>query len=156
MTPKIITLSYDPALDGFSDEALRRALAECDVLSMREYFYEVGGLPRLTLVLETQPRNAGVRPGNRPRGPDQLERLPDDRKKLYLDMKRWRNETADKEGMPPFTILRNELLAEIVLSAPQSKAALREIKGVGEKTVEKYGDAILGLIPDGLASADPV
>jgi len=153
MTPKIITLSYEPALEGFPDEALRRALAECDVLAMREYFHEVGGLPRLTIVLETETRGY-KRPQSMARGPDQLERLPDDRKKLYLELKRWRNETAEKEGMPPFTILRNELLAEIVLAAPHSKAALREIKGVGEKTVEKYGEGILALIPAELKGAE--
>jgi hypothetical protein len=33
---------------------------------------------------------------------------------------------------------------------PQSKSALKEISGVGEKTVASYGDEILNLVPSDL------
>lgn len=154
MQPRIVTLRYDDNLAGFPEEPLRQATAGREVLSVREHFYIHGGLPHLTLVLELG--GTGVDDAKRIQrtghGPDALEGVPPDRRKLYFDLKQWRNERATRDGIPPFVVLRNELLAEICRRAPHSLAALREISGVGEKTVEKYGTDLLALMPEGLAA----
>jgi superfamily II DNA helicase RecQ len=50
---------------------------------------------------------------------------------------------AEKEGVPVYVVFTNEQLAEMVKKKVSSKAALKEIEGVGEARVEKYGDAVL-------------
>ena len=151
MIPRIITLRYDDNLAGFPEDALRAATAGREVLSAREHFFMHGGVPHLALVLELGGGAETRRPERRPAGaPDVLATVPPDRKRLYLDLKRWRNERAGLDGVPPFVILRNELLAEICRRAPHSLSALKEIPGIGEKTVEKYGAEVVALIPEGL------
>ena len=128
---------------------MRKATGGRDLHAVREYFFMHAGVPHLTLVL-TFGDGARGRPQQRPSGPDPMASLPADRRKLYLDLKRWRNHRADQEGVPPFTILRNDLLAAICRLAPKSLSALREIAGIGEKTVARYGSDILSCLPEGL------
>lgn len=153
MIPRIITLRYDDNLAGFPEEPLRAAISGREVLAMREHFFVHGGVPHLTLVLELGGGEETGRRHERPPGaPDVLATVPPDRRKLYLDLKRWRNERAQRDGVPPFVILRNELLAEICRRAPHSLAALKEIPGIGEKTVEKYGSEVIGMVPGELCA----
>lgn len=145
---RIITLRYDDNLTGFPEEPLRAATSGREVLAIREHFFVHGGVPHLTLVMELG-GGAETRRPERPAGaPDIMATLPPDRRKMYLDLKRWRNERAQRDGLPPFVVLRNELHAEICRRAPHSMAALKEISGIGEKTVEKYGADIVGMIPE--------
>jgi len=149
MRLRIVTLSFDERLAGFPEEPLRRAVAGAEVLEVGEYFHEYGGVPRLTLVLRLGDQQAGPN-GRRPEGADVYQSLPDERKGLFVELRRWRNERAQADGVPPFVILRNELLGEICRRAPHTVAALRQIRGIGEKTCAHYGSAIVGLIPEGL------
>lgn len=143
---RIITLQYDDNLGGFSEGPLHKACAGRRLLDVSEYYFERGGVPHIAIIAkfadgpENAPRNLASRD-------DPMESLPVERRKLYLDLKRWRNERAEKDGVPPFVILRNQLLAKLCALAPHTKAALREIEGIGEKTVEKYGEEVLNLIP---------
>ena len=151
MELRVITLRFDDGLNGFPEEPLRRATAGRDVHAVREYFFVHGGVPHLALVL-TLAGDAGVaRPAQKRAGPDPMMGLPPERRKLYLELKRWRNGQAEMDGVPPFVVMRNELLAEVSRRAPHSLAALKEIAGVGEKTVSKYGTGLLSCVPEGLA-----
>lgn len=153
MIPRIITLRFDDNLAGFPEEPLRAAISGREVLAVREHFFVHGGVPHLVLALELGGGAEDARRSQRPEGaPDALTGVPPERRKLYFDLKRWRNERAQRDGVPPFVILRNELLAEICRRAPHSLAALKEIPGIGEKTVEKYGADVVGLIPGELCA----
>ena len=148
MRLKIVTLTFDERLAGFPEEPLRRAVVGAEILDVGEYFYEYGGVPRLTLVLRLG-EEAGRR-ARRSSGPDPYQSLPDDRKGLYVELRKWRNEQAEADGVPPFVILRNELIAEVCRRVPRTVASLREIPGIGEKTCARYGTQIVNLMPEGL------
>lgn len=156
MRIRVLTLKYDEALGGFPEDALLKVCAGSELLESREFFFERAGVPHLCLTLKfSGDEKAEKRP--KTSSPDPMQRLPNDRKKLYLDLKKKRNEMAEREGVPPFVVLRNELLAEICLQAPGTLAAMKEIPGIGEKTVKKYGKELLAVLPDGLlpAATDP-
>jgi superfamily II DNA helicase RecQ len=53
---------------------------------------------------------------------------------------------ADKEGVPAYALFTNEQLAEIVRRGAITTTSLREIHGIGESRVEKYGEAVLTLM----------
>jgi len=57
-----------------------------------------------------------------------------------------RRALAEKEGVPVYTIFRNEQLAQMVQKKVHRKAALKEIEGVGDARVEKYGEALVQLM----------
>ena len=55
----------------------------------------------------------------------------------------WRRKLAKARGVPAFVILNDKALQAIACARPTSLAALLEIKGAGQKLVEKHGAAIL-------------
>jgi superfamily II DNA helicase RecQ len=61
---------------------------------------------------------------------------------VFSRLREWRKGVSEKEGAPVYTIFTNEQLAQMVQKEVRSKAALKEIEGVGEARVEKYGEAI--------------
>lgn len=122
------------------------------VLGVSEHFFLHGNVPHLALVLQLGDaapyENAGV---FRPRGlnaPDPVEDLADAQKGVYRALKVWRNETAKAEGRPAYAIARNAQLAELVKTAPKTKAAIKEAVGLGEAFCEKYGERVLALLSE--------
>ena len=153
MDIRVITLRYDDALGGFPEDALLKAISGRSLLKVSEYYFERSGWPHLAFVLHLEGGGGagGSKQGMRKSSaPDPMERLPPERRKLYMDLKKWRNTWADRDGVPPFVVMRNAHLADICLAAPKSKSALKEISGIGEKTVASYGDEILNLVPSDL------
>jgi superfamily II DNA helicase RecQ len=65
---------------------------------------------------------------------------------VFAVLRNWRKQTAERAGVPVYTIFTNEQLATIVTKRIHSKKALRDIEGVGEARMEKYGDAVLQVI----------
>lgn len=158
MDVRIITLRYQEGLQGFPEEALRKAISGREVLEAREHFFVHGNMPHmaLTLLLGDAPSGGGAEGGGFRRSgqaPDPEETLEESRRPLYRDLKRWRNEQSKSEGKPAYAIARNTHLAEIVRRLPRSLAALREIDGIGEAFCRDYGAKVLGLIPDVLGPA---
>ena len=146
MQVRVLTLKYNEGQQGFPEEALRTATFGRDVLSVDQHFFVHGGMPHLTLVLTLGDYVEQAFRSREPQAPDPETELPEDRKAAYRDLKRWRNETAKAEGRPAYAIARNRQLAEIVLKAPQSLSALKEIEGLGGGFAEKYGRVVLDLI----------
>ncbi|MCU0915424.1 MAG: hypothetical protein MUC88_12790 [Planctomycetes bacterium] len=100
MHRKIVTLTFDERLGGFPEEPLKRAVVGAEVREAEEYFYEYAGVPRLKLVLRLGDPPAGPN-GRRPEGLDVYKTLPDERKGLFVELRRWRNERAQADGVPP-------------------------------------------------------
>jgi len=69
---------------------------------------------------------------------------------LIDTLKRWRLNEARQRQVPAYTILSNRVLADIAASKPTSEDDLLAISGVGQGTVDKFGQQILGMIRDSL------
>ncbi len=65
---------------------------------------------------------------------------------LFVKLREWRKEKAGESGIPVYTIFTNEQLAQIVVQRIVSKSALREIDGIGESRIKKYGDTVIQLM----------
>ena len=65
---------------------------------------------------------------------------------LFVKLRDWRKQAAEKEAVPVYTIFTNEQLAEMAKRKVKSKADMKEISGVGEARVKNYGDAVLGIM----------
>ncbi len=74
---------------------------------------------------------------------DYKESLSPDDFSLFVKLREWRKETAEREGVPVFTIFTNEQLAEIVRNKAANKTELMKIDGIGEGRVTKYSDGII-------------
>jgi ATP-dependent DNA helicase RecQ len=65
---------------------------------------------------------------------------------LLARLREWRREEARSQGVPAYVILHDSTLAEIAQRAPRSVEALREITGIGQKRLERYGAALIALL----------
>ena len=65
---------------------------------------------------------------------------------VFSRLREVRKQLAAKESVPVYTVFSNEQLAKMVTGKVDSKAAMREIKGVGEATVEKYAEPVLAVL----------
>ena len=74
---------------------------------------------------------------------DYKEVLKPEEFEVFSRLREWRKGVAEKEGVPVYVVFTNEQLAEMVKKRVSTKAALKEIEGVGEARVEKYSDAAL-------------
>ncbi len=62
---------------------------------------------------------------------------------LFRHLKDWRSRKAKEQGLAHFQILHQRVLIQIVVNLPDNRTDLKKIKGVGKKTLEKYGEDIL-------------
>ncbi len=67
-------------------------------------------------------------------------------KVLFEKLRILRKELAQKAAVPPFVIFSDASLVAMVEHLPKNKAEFLEINGVGQKKLESYGDAFLGVI----------
>ena len=127
------------------------------MIEQREYFFTHGGVPHLALVLVMDSIAPGP-PGGRTLRHDREDpgdKLPEHLQPLYRSLRQWRNDRAKGDGVPAYAIMRNIQLAEICRTLPRTLESLKQIAGVGEGMVSKYGRDILGQIPPDLQLEPP-
>jgi ATP-dependent DNA helicase RecQ len=67
-------------------------------------------------------------------------------KELFEALKKWRKEKAYKERIKPYIIFSDTSLIAISNSKPKTLDELLEIRGVGTKKIEAYGNELLNII----------
>ncbi|MFM8331137.1 MAG: DNA helicase RecQ [Candidatus Methylumidiphilus sp.] len=65
---------------------------------------------------------------------------------LWQDLRALRKRLADGQGVPPYVILHDSVLLEMVQRRPQNREQLWRITGIGERKLEQYGDEFLQAI----------
>ena len=73
-------------------------------------------------------------------------RLPPADPQLFERLRRLRTELAEEEGVAPFVIFHDKTLRTIASHRPVTPAALREIPGIGDVKIERYGRRVLALV----------
>jgi ATP-dependent DNA helicase RecQ len=53
---------------------------------------------------------------------------------------------ARERGVPAYVVLHDATLEGIATSRPQTLSELRAVSGIGDKKLERYGDALLALV----------
>ncbi len=68
--------------------------------------------------------------------------------KLYISLKKWRDETAADLNELQYNILSVKSMEELVLRLPTNLTALRKIKGIGGEKVKQFGNEIIQIVDD--------
>jgi ATP-dependent DNA helicase RecQ len=71
---------------------------------------------------------------------------------LWEALRECRRELAEEQGVPPYVIFHDSTLQEMCITLPQNFSQLNAISGVGERKLDKYGDAFLLVINEHLAA----
>lgn len=66
--------------------------------------------------------------------------------KLYLALRKWRDQKADELNLPVYMVLPQKALAELTSKMPHTLRELETIKGLGKRKVEMIGADLLTLI----------
>jgi ATP-dependent DNA helicase RecQ len=74
--------------------------------------------------------------------------LPTDALPLFEALRSWRAAEAQAQGVPAYIVFGDATLRGIAMTRPSTLAELGEISGVGEKKLETYGDALLGVVSE--------
>ncbi len=64
-------------------------------------------------------------------------------KVLFARLSALRREIAEEQHVPPFIILTNATLRDMVVKQPASRREMLRVAGIGENKLERYGDAFL-------------
>jgi superfamily II DNA helicase RecQ len=89
------------------------------------------------------PAGMAPAPGGKPPKVDYREVLKPEEFEVFSRLREWRKGVAEQEGVPVYAVLTNEQLAQMVQKRVTTRAGLKEIEGVGEARLAKYGDALL-------------
>jgi ATP-dependent DNA helicase RecQ len=74
--------------------------------------------------------------------------LPPEAAPVFERLRAWRTSVAKELGMPPYVIFHDATLRLIAAAPPSTLDELRQINGVGDTKLDKYGQAILDVLAD--------
>ncbi len=142
--------------DRAAEEELNRFLRSHRVLAVGREFVPAGPGSYWALVVEFLEGPPAEGPGKSGGArPDYKQLLAPEDFAVFVRLRQWRKAAAEEEGVPLYTIFTNEQLAAVARLRPGTKAELGSIAGVGEARLEKYGEAVLGLVRGAEPSTDP-
>jgi ATP-dependent DNA helicase RecQ len=90
-------------------------------------------------------RQGGEEAGRRGRLGAAIE-VPAADRALFDALRAWRKDQAMLQGVPPYVILHDRTLLEIAARRPRTSADLANCNGVGQGKLERYGEAVLGVV----------
>jgi ATP-dependent DNA helicase RecQ len=65
---------------------------------------------------------------------------------VYEALRTWRREVSKQHGVPAYTVFHDSTLRELARVRPQSLAQMRAISGIGATKLDRYGEALLGIL----------
>jgi ATP-dependent DNA helicase RecQ len=65
---------------------------------------------------------------------------------LFEELRRLRKQIADGQGVPPYVVFSDATLRELAVRKPATLTAFREISGVGDVKLERYGESFTAAI----------
>jgi ATP-dependent DNA helicase RecQ len=65
---------------------------------------------------------------------------------LFEALRQWRSAEARSQAVPPYVIFHDAVLRDIAAGAPDSVAALGQIRGVGASKLARYGERVLQVL----------
>lgn len=135
--------------DGGAEEEINSFLRAHRVLTIDRHFVQDGVNSVWAICISYLDANQRrhTASGKRPKV-DYREVLSEPDFALFAKLRNLRKQMAEREAVPAYALFTNEHLAEMVRRKVQTASGLKEIEGVGEARVEKYGAAFLALLRD--------
>jgi len=93
-----------------------------------------------------KPREPASPRRERRRRPAPADEPADYDEALFEELRAVRRRLASRQGVPPYIIFSDRTLREMAAECPTTPAAMHDITGVGERKLERYGEAFLDAI----------
>lgn len=105
----------------------------------KEHFWSI-------LLRYSEKLNSVNEPSPKKYSANDAEILNGDELQILDALKLWRTERAKDDNLPPYMIATNSELFSIAKFKPAKKEDLIELKGFGQKKIEKFGDEIIEIL----------
>jgi ATP-dependent DNA helicase RecQ len=89
--------------------------------------------------------------GSQGKSTEKSETGPDVDEALFEKLRAWRLEQARAREVPPYVVFHDSHLRAIAARRPLTLEALSELKGVGPRKLEQYGEAVIELVSEHLS-----
>ena len=130
MYVKVITLSFSSRLQDFDTEVLERFVADKQVTQVEHHFFLYDQKPFLTLIVHYEAKPLTNAPESskptlspsssfNPRALLSNEEWP-----LFETLRQWRRTCSQKEGIPHYSVIKNQVLVDLIRQRPTSLAEL--------------------------------
>jgi DNA-directed RNA polymerase subunit F len=137
-------------------ERLRRFLGE--ILKKTACMESCGGGFNLKAYLEARSKGSiekSVEKKSKPARPETKDREAfSGDNALFEKLRAWRSRKSREESVSEFMILHQSTMMRIASAMPSSSKALKAIKGMGKKKVNRFGEEILRIISDHCSETD--
>lgn len=97
------------------------------------------------MLRQDAPRKPAAKPDRRRVIPDAPAAGPE-AAGLFEALRTWRAAEARAQSVPPYVIFHDTVLRDIAAVRPSDLGELGQIKGVGASKLDRYGDAVLGVV----------
>ena len=84
-----------------------------------------------------------------------VEELDPAERRRFDGLRRWRLETARRDGVPPYVVASDRTLREVARLCPATPGELLRVHGIGQAKLDRYGEAILAALRALAAPAGP-
>ena len=141
MRLEFFTISVHGADD--EQQRLNTLLNSVRVLSIdREFVADGPGSFWSICVQYQEPSQRGAPAGKAP-AIDYKDVLSPEDFVVFARLRELRKRIATEEAVPPYSVFTNEQLSQMVQRQASSKSALKDINGIGDARIDKYGEAFL-------------
>jgi ATP-dependent DNA helicase RecQ len=65
---------------------------------------------------------------------------------LFAALRAWRRERASEQHVPPYVIFHDATLSDMARKRPKNSEDLKDVSGVGQSKLQRYGAAVLELV----------
>jgi superfamily II DNA helicase RecQ len=141
--------------DAAGTDALNSFLARHRICAVRRRFVDCGTQSYWAICVsyvEQEPRAATALAGKGGRV-DYREVLSPADFAIYARLREVRKELAARDGVPPYHVLTNEQLADLVQRRVDTRAGLEALPGFGTARLGKYGDQLVAALKGAFAHA---
>ena len=153
---KVFTLIFDPDRGGFDDTPMTKFLADKTVLGVHEHFFVHEHQPVWALLVTyREPSDSTGSSPQKSRTDWRATLGADDERALYDTVHRWRSQRAKRDGRPPYMVLTNRQIVDLVRRRPTTIAELHKTEGFGDARVADYGEELVALLKSVAAPTAP-
>jgi len=133
-----------------AESDLNQFMRSVRVITTHREFTALGENSFWSLVVEYLSESGGSDPANsiNKKRIDYREVLSPADFAVFAQLRDWRKAVATQENIPVYNVLTNEQMAKIIENRTTTLATLKNIDGVGDSRVKKYGEAIIKIITE--------
>lgn len=161
MALKIVSIAARGCAE--STEELNQFLRSHRVVGVERQLIQEGANSYLSFSVEYLERETRQSPVSSPSSGrsskakvDCREILSPDDFAAFVKLRDLRKELAAEEAVPVYAVFTNEQLAAIVLTKARHKNDLRQVAGIGDGRLEKYGDRVIESLTSRIEQASQV